>query len=186
MIGSLVVMKLVWLHGAPAAGKWTVAKQLQQRYGFKLLHNHLAVDICLAIYGGFGEADFHDFADSIRRTVLAKAQSLGVDRMVMTYMVCGEMDHEAVTQYLDFFEEQGIEVYPVQLCPKADVLLDRVGSEERKRSNKISSTDRLSELLSDTKFVPIQHDRLLVIDNSNLSPAEAAECILKHLSSHAV
>lgn len=178
-------MKLVWLHGAPAAGKLTVARQLQHSHGFNMLHNHLAVDICLAIYPEFGYGDFHDFADSIRRMVLSKAKSIGVERMVMTYMVCGDQDHEAVKRYLDFFGEQGIEVYPVQLCPKADVLLDRVRSEERKVSNKISCPDRLAELLAHTGFLPVQHDKMLIIDNSDVSPAATAERILEHLNSHA-
>lgn len=177
-------MKLVWIHGAPAAGKLTVAKHLQQNYGFKLFHNHLAVDICLAIYNGFGEGDFHDFADSIRCTVLAKAQELGVERMVMTYMVCGDKDHDAVVQYLEFFNEQGIEVLPVQLCPRADVLLNRVSTEERQKSNKMSCPDRLAKFLATTKFTPIQHEKLLIIDNSEIQPAEVVDRIIEHLSKY--
>lgn len=178
-------MKLVWLHGAPAAGKLTVAKQLQHSHGFNMLHNHLAVDLCLAIYPEFGNGDFHDFADSIRRMALSKAKNIGVERMVMTYMVCAEQDHETVARYLEFFDEQGIDVYPVQLSPKIDVLLNRVRSKERERGNKISCSDHLAELLSGTKFLPVQHDKMLVIDNSNISPAVTAERILEHLNNHA-
>ncbi|HGO5304506.1 hypothetical protein [Vibrio harveyi] len=47
-------MKLVWLHGAPAAGKLTVAKVLHEKYGYKLFHNHLTVDLSLSIYESFG------------------------------------------------------------------------------------------------------------------------------------
>ncbi len=70
-------MQPVWIHGPPAAGKLTVAKELQSKHGFKLFHNHLAVDIGLAIYDKFGEKDFHDFTNSIRRQVLSRAKELG-------------------------------------------------------------------------------------------------------------
>lgn len=177
-------MKLVWLHGAPAAGKLTLAKQLQNDHGFKLFHNHLAVDICLSIYPEFGSGDFHDFADLIRRMVLTKAKSLGVERMVMTYMVCGEQDHEAVKQYLAYFSEQGLDVFPVYLAPSTDVLLQRVQSEERKKSNKISCPYQLAELLSAPCFKPVQHEKLLIIDTSYLSPTAASERIMEHLKSY--
>ncbi|WP_256114171.1 hypothetical protein [Vibrio campbellii] len=51
-------MKVVWIHGAPAAGKLTVAKELNEQFGFKLIHNHLAVDLSLAIYDEFGARTF--------------------------------------------------------------------------------------------------------------------------------
>lgn len=177
-------MKLVWIHGPPAAGKLTVAKQLKANYGFKLLHNHLAVDLCLSIYDFVGDRDFHDYADFIRRTVLTRAKELGVKRMAMTYMVCAEKDRHEVQEYLNFFNEQEIEVFPVQLCPKADVLLERVSTEERKTSSKISKPEFLAKLIAATKFSPIEHERLLVIDNSDISPSDAAARIMEHIKSY--
>lgn len=174
-------MKLIWLHGPPAAGKLTVARHLQQNCGFRLLHNHLVVDLCLAVYDQFGEADFHDFANSMRRTVLAKACELGVDCMTMTYMVCGESDKAAVRKYLDFFQEQAIDVYPVQLRPGNDVLIERVIAEDRQRSSKMSCPARLGSLLAEKRFLPIAHEKLLVIDNSAIAPAKVADLILGHL-----
>ncbi|OGT73578.1 MAG: hypothetical protein A3H44_11890 [Gammaproteobacteria bacterium RIFCSPLOWO2_02_FULL_57_10] len=173
-------MKLVWIHGAPAAGKLTVAKVLKQNFGFKLLHNHLAVDMCLAIYEKFGDRDFHDFADSLRRDVIVKAKQLGVEKLVMTYMVCGEKDLDAITQYLEFFDQHGIEVFPVHLSPKVDVLLSRVEAADRQRSSKMSNRDKLKDLLTCTRFLPIQHHNLLVIDNSELAPELVAGKIMQH------
>lgn len=38
-------MEFVLLYGPPAIGKLTIAKELQKLKGYKLLHNHLVVDL---------------------------------------------------------------------------------------------------------------------------------------------
>ncbi len=146
-------MKVVWLHGPPAAGKLTVAKVLHTDHAFKLFHNHLAVDISLAIYDEFGEKDFFSFTNSVRRQVLSKANSLGVMHLVMTYMTCAEKDDPQIKEYLTFFAQENIEVYPIHLRPGNDELLSRVTSAGRINTFKISSVSKLSELLLDqTRF----------------------------------
>lgn len=174
-------MKLVWIHGAPAAGKLTVAKYLNQHFGYKLLHNHLAVDLSLSIYDEFGDKDFFDFSNTIRRTVLRKAQEIGVEYIVMTYMTCYESDVMEVDKYLGFFADNNIDVYPVHLCPDADTILARSVSEERLKSHKLSCPKIISELLQKMKFIGIKHANTLAIDNTNLSPEIVANKILEHL-----
>lgn len=55
-------------------------KPLQSKQSFKLFHNHLAVDLSMAINDGFGDKHFHHFTNSIRRQKLSKANELGVER----------------------------------------------------------------------------------------------------------
>ncbi|WP_201773502.1 P-loop NTPase family protein [Marinobacter similis] len=177
-----MTMQLVWLHGPPAAGKLTVAKALQSKHNFKLFHNHLAVDLSMAIYDAFGDKDFHHFTNSIRRQTLSKANELGVERMVMTFMTCAQEDRKEIRRYLDFFESEGIEVYPVQILPRHDVLFSRSVSPERQQSHKISCHKHLSDLLSEWKFLPIEHKNALQIDNSERSPDDVAQQIMSHLA----
>ncbi|MCE0557462.1 AAA family ATPase [Motilimonas sp. E26] len=174
-------MKLIWIHGAPAAGKLTVAKYLHEHYGYKLFHNHLAVDLSLAIYDEFGDKDFSDFTNGIRRTVLAKAKSIGVSHLVITYMTCAESDSVEINKYLDFFSENEIEVYPIHLCPKAEIILDRSASEERQQSHKLSCQTTISNLLNNMKFLGINHENTQSIDNSNLTPKEVALKIVNYV-----
>lgn len=101
-------MQLVWLHGPPAAGKLTVAKALQSKHDFKLFHNHLAVDLSMAIYDAFGDKDFHHFTNSIRRQTLSKANDLGIERMVMTFMTCAQEDEKEIRRYLDFLNQKAL------------------------------------------------------------------------------
>ena len=50
-------MRLLVLYGPPACGKLTVGKEVAQRTGFALFHNHLIMDALLAIFL-FGSAPF--------------------------------------------------------------------------------------------------------------------------------
>jgi len=43
-------MRLVFIHGPAAAGKYTVAKELAALTGFELYHNHLVVDEVLKVH----------------------------------------------------------------------------------------------------------------------------------------
>ena len=174
-------MKLVWLHGAPAAGKLTVAKELSKHFGYKLFHNHLAVDLSLSIYYEFGDKDLFDFTNQIRRTTIAKAQEIGVTHLAMTYMTCYESDSEEINKYLDFFDENGVEVYPIHLNPSHDVIRERAVSEERLNSHKLSCPDVMNQILGDMKFIGIKHRNTISIDNSNLSATEVVNKIVEHV-----
>ena len=50
-------MKLVLIHGAPAVGKLSVARELAKLTGFRLFHNHLTVDLVSAVFP-FGSQPF--------------------------------------------------------------------------------------------------------------------------------
>ncbi|KLV08313.1 MULTISPECIES: hypothetical protein [Photobacterium] len=174
-------MKVVWLHGPPAAGKLTVAKKLSEDFGYKLFHNHLTVDLSLSIYDAFGEKDFCEFTNQIRRIVLAKAQALGVTHLVMTSMTCSESDAQEIQKYLAFFIKQGIDVYPIHLNPVHKALYKRVMSEERADSHKLSCQHSLEKVLTKMAFKGIEHKNTLSIDNTDLSENEVAQLIVEHV-----
>ena len=44
-------MKLVILYGPPAVGKLSIAQALAARTGFRVLHNHLLMDLSHALFG---------------------------------------------------------------------------------------------------------------------------------------
>ena len=43
-------MWLLFLHGPPASGKLTIARELKTLTGFQLFHNHLAVDLLESVF----------------------------------------------------------------------------------------------------------------------------------------
>lgn len=43
-------MKLIFIYGPPAVGKFTVARELASLTGFKLFDNHLTIDVVTSIF----------------------------------------------------------------------------------------------------------------------------------------
>ena len=174
-------MKLVWIYGPPAAGKLTVATCLKEQFGYKLFHNHLAVDIGLAIYDRFGEKDFLSFTKQVRQLALAKAKEIGVSHLVMTHMACADHDREIMEDYLAFFLSQGMQTYPVHLQPSRSALLERAISDARKASHKLSDSKKVAALLDKQPFAAIEHENGLVIDNTELTAEQVAGVIHRHV-----
>ena len=59
-------MKLIFLHGPAAAGKYTIARELAAITGFELYHNHLVVDEVLKLHA-FGSPGFVAMRDELWR-----------------------------------------------------------------------------------------------------------------------
>src|SRR5688572_10607276 len=65
-------MDLVFIYGPPAAGKLTIARELGQRTGFPVFHNHAAVDLLLEIFP-FGSPAFVRLREEIWLEVVGEA-----------------------------------------------------------------------------------------------------------------
>ena len=72
-------MKLLFLHGPPAAGKYTIARPVADATGLPLFHNHLIVDAVHAVFP-FGSPGFvalrERFWIDVIRAAVAENRSL--------------------------------------------------------------------------------------------------------------
>lgn len=66
-------MKLIVLYGPPAAGKYTIAKAVAEKTGYKLFHNHLTVDLLKSVFE-FGTPDFFGLVKKCAWIFLNKPQ----------------------------------------------------------------------------------------------------------------
>ena len=57
MVSGFGRCKHVLIYGPPGAGKLTVARSLADRYGVRVLDNHLTVDAALRLFN-FGTPEF--------------------------------------------------------------------------------------------------------------------------------
>src|SRR5436309_927470 len=80
----------VVVYGPPAAGKLTVAQVLAERYGFKLLDNHLTVDTALRLFD-FGTDPFGRLVERLRLVLFDAAARAGVD-IVSTFVFAHPVD----------------------------------------------------------------------------------------------
>lgn len=173
-------MSVVFIYGPPAAGKLTVARELANLTGFKLFDNHVSIDWARAIYE-FNEPRFFPLVENLRTVVFEEAAREGFG-IIMTFVFTGWLSEpEGFAWCCNLFEQMGRDVCLVHLTAPHEVLLERVGTEERVARRKLTSPEGLLKFIGDADLhQPIPGRDSLQIDSSELLPAEAAQRIAVH------
>lgn len=176
---------LVYLYGPPAVGKLTVARRLQELTGFRLFHNHLTVDAAASVFE-FSSRPFADVVHRFRLDVFETAARVGTDVIFTNNsMWHGEPDPDAFVSFArqaaDVVAAAGGTSTFVRLVAPAEVLCDRVGSDDRRAIGKLVDPDRLRTRLA-IHDQPQVNDDDLVIDTSVLSVDDAARAIAAALN----
>jgi hypothetical protein len=78
-------MKLIFLHGAPAAGKLTVAKALPRAVPGRLFDNHAAIDVARTVFD-FGAPGFWSLVHTVRSSVLDAAATGHLAVIALSYL----------------------------------------------------------------------------------------------------
>ncbi|MCX6048783.1 MAG: hypothetical protein NT075_27090 [Chloroflexi bacterium] len=170
-------MKLLYLHGPPATGKFTIAKELEAKIGARLFHNHLTIDVAKAIFE-FGSQAFWELVDALRlQCIMAAAQQ---PNGLLTYTSC--YDHP---RDLGFFERiehavlsNGSVLLPVYLQCDVSELEKRVSNNSRVQMGKIRSTEGLHKVLNQWNCLAVPRDDCLTVSTAGKAPAECADEII--------
>lgn len=175
-------MNLIVIYGAPAVGKLTVGKELIKKTGYKLLHLHLIADLASSLFE-FGSPIYHEITQSVRLLMLETAARENLDGIVFTY---GYGDPESsdpfIKELLALVEKYKITLHFIYLyCNEAE-LFNRVTSEGRKKWGKIHTQEVLHAALKEKAFMPISYVENILIDNTNLTPEQAALLILEKIT----
>ena len=174
-------MKLVILIGSGAVGKMTVGQALMERTGLRLFHNHMTIEPVIEIFGAFhGRA-----SNRIRQVIFEEFLNTDLPGMIFTYMWAFDQqdDWDYIHHVEELFLRHGAEVYYVELCADYDLRIERNKTENRllnkptKRDvvksealfRRLEETYRLNSLPGE-----VQKEHYLRIDNTHLSPEEAA------------
>jgi hypothetical protein len=172
-------VKLIFLYGPHAVGKYTVGQALAERTKYKLFHNQYSVDMVKSI---FPERDHprSECLKAVRIFMLGKAAEYGRDT-IFTLAYSGRVDDDFVSQVVAAAERHEGQVCFVRLTAPVPVLLDRVGNSSRVKARKISSQADLQQVLATRdmdQFIP--RPGQLSIDTSQMSPERAAARIKSH------
>jgi len=131
-------MKLVFIHGAPAAGKLTTAKALLDRVGGRLFDNHAAIDIARTVFE-FGAPEFWELVQATRVLVVESASKRSLPLLVMTFVYVEPTDLPTFEQFESVVQRGGGQLLPVFLQCSVDEIVRRVGNSDRAARKKITS-----------------------------------------------
>jgi len=172
-------MKLLFLHGAPAAGKLTVAKALLRIVPGRLMDNHVAIDLALTIFD-FGAPGFWELVHDVRRSAMNAAAEHRVPLLVTTFCYAEPEDREQFGQIEAIVQRHGGKLLPVFLHCSREEALRRVGHPDRVARRKISSGEHLIRELDRYDLTAVPRADCLKLDTS-INPADVtAQEIVEH------
>lgn len=174
-------MKLVFLHGAPAVGKLTVARELARRTGFRLFHNHLTVDLVSSLFP-FGSESFVLLREQIWLAAFAEAARQKTS-LIFTFNPERTVRERFVQDAIDAVESAGGEIMFVGLTCAEEKLEHRMEEASRKEFGKLASVDLYRSLKESGAFDFPKLPKGLSVDTTFQSPAETARLISEYVSS---
>jgi len=173
-------MKLVFIHGAPAVGKLTVARELAQRTGFRLFHNHLTVDLVISVFP-FGSEPFVCLREQVWIAVFREAAINDVS-LIFTFNPERTVRERFIEDTIAAVETGGGEVCFIELTCGQSELERRLENPSRKEFGKLVSIAQYRALTEGGAFHFRQLPQGSTVDTTNSSPAETAALISDYLS----
>ena len=175
-------MKLIFIYGAPAVGKLSVARHLASLSGYKVFHNHLSIDAIEPVFD-FGTKSFARLINLIRIETVAEAARENVN-LIHTFCYAREYDDEYVDKIQHAVESNGGEICFVHLvCERAEIER-RVLEKSRRKFRKVRDLKLLNEIFDKYDFsAPVPGRDSLQIDNTQVSARAAAKKIREHFKS---
>jgi chloramphenicol 3-O-phosphotransferase len=174
-------MKLVFLHGAPAVGKLTVARELARLTGFCLFHNHLTVDLVSSLFP-FGSEPFVLLREQIWLAAFAEAARNNVS-LIFTFNPERTVRERFIQDTLDVVGLAGGEVIFVELTCTAEEMERRIEDASRKEFGKLASIEQYRSLKDAGAFHFPKLPNGLTLDTTNQPAADTAELISEYVAS---
>lgn len=173
------------LIGYPAAGKLTIANEIAKDGNFKIFDNHTINNVlfCLTDLSTTLPAFKDKYINKLYEVAFEYFTKLGIkDDLIFTNFLTNSKDDKEFYKLITKFAKDINHTYvPVILKPNEKTLLSRVVNEERAKKMKLTNTD-IAKQVYKYDMIEIKNKNKLEIDNSNLSPEQTKQIILKHLS----
>jgi hypothetical protein len=174
-------MKLIFIYGAAAVGKLTVARELASMTGFRLFHNHLTVDLVSAVFD-FGTESFVKLREQIWLSVFREAALQQVS-LIFTFAPERTVGERFIQDAIDAVREGGGDVSFVELTCDAGELERRIENPSRSQFGKLNSLELYKELQRVRAFeFPELPKSGVSIDTTNRKPSDTARLIVEALS----
>ncbi|KAF1015543.1 MAG: hypothetical protein GAK31_01017 [Stenotrophomonas maltophilia] len=174
-------MRVVFLHGPAASGKYTIGKQVAQQLGLPLFHNHLAVDAALSLFA-FGTEGFCRIRAGIWQLCFEEAAAAS-QSFVFTFHPEASVDPALVQRLVATVEAHGGHVAFVELACSVEATVARLGEPSRAAFKKLADPVlyRAIEQSGGFAFPPLPAP-LLRVDIEQHNPQQAADIIVAALA----
>lgn len=179
-------MKLIFIYGLPATGKLTVAQELAEITGYKLFHNHLALDLLLSVFE-FGSVPFVELREQIWLSVFEQSCRSNLPGLIFTFAPEPTVRPDFIPQTVATIEANGGEVFFIELtCPMSELKL-RMANPSRRQFGKLTSVALFDQLVLEGAFDASHMPKpILSIDTNCRAPRQAASQIVQALDLHAL
>ncbi|MDP3069102.1 MAG: shikimate kinase [Opitutaceae bacterium] len=177
-------MKLILLYGRPAVGKVTVARELAQLTGWRLFHNHLAVNLALALCD-FGTPSFVALREQVWWAGFRRALIDRLPVLIFTFNPENTVPQRFIDELCAEIAAAGGEVIPVELTAPEPEIERRLGSDSRHRDGKLIDLALYRQVRDAGAFeTPLLPPPRLRLDTATLAPTEAAARIAALVRTH--
>jgi hypothetical protein len=171
-------MQLLFLHGRPASGKLTIAREVAARTGLALFHNHLTVDLLLAVFP-FGSPGFVENRERIWIEVMRSAALEGRS-LIFTFNPERTVAPDFPQRLNDTIIAAGGRVRFIEIACDWETVSRRIADPSRAEFRKLVSPEFFRSLRDSDAFAYPVLPSELVIDSARLGPKEAASRIIDH------
>lgn len=173
-------MKLLFLHGPPAAGKYTIARQVADATGLPLFHNHLIVDAVAAVFP-FGSPRFAALRERFWLDVIGAAVAENRS-LIFTFQPEPSVSPGFPAEVARLVTKAGGKCLFVALRLDPASQRARIANEDRSRFGKLRDVALLERLQADfAACEAAMPDSVLVIDTAASTAAQAAARIISLL-----
>ncbi len=174
-------MKLVFLYGPPAVGKYTIGATVAERAGYRFVHNHVTVDIAKLVFPHKTDENrqaISDLKDALRLDIIRAAAQSGVSLITTLAYTVGVSD-SFVRAVDKIVSDAGGEVCFVRLTAPRPTLYERMSSESRIALKKPTDPKSLERKFEQGGLdEPIPFAKSTEIDTSKMTPEQSAQYII--------
>ncbi|NNE67190.1 MAG: AAA family ATPase [Pyrinomonadaceae bacterium] len=169
-------MYVVFIHGPPAAGKYTVGELVAEKLGIPLFHNHLTVDLVGTLFE-FGTPEFVAMREKVWLDGFAAAAESG-QSFVFTFNPETTVAQETLDRLEKAVTGNAGRVFYVELKCDEEEIEKRLTRKSREEFGKLTDLDLYRQLRSAGAFdEPVLPPALVTIDTSENPPAATAKVI---------
>jgi hypothetical protein len=177
-------MNLGFLHGPPAVGKLSVARELASLTGYKLFHNHLTVDLVGSLFA-FGSEPFVALREKIWLSAFHEAAANNVS-LIFTFNPERTVRERFISDALAVTKNAGGKIIFVALTCDEVEIERRIGDPSRRQFGKLRSVEQYQKLKAAGAFrFPILPEGLS-LDTTHRSAADTAKFISEYLAGPAL